>query len=364
MTGEFDMTTNPTDELTEALKAIGKDEELRVRFLALLRHAEVRLARPDFDVREQVTGPIVDALHQAIGPMHKQLASGIDFHFHYRSKIAREFVLAPDARPDHVWEPQTTRLLLQLGRKARQVLIGGAYSGDQAILLAREIRGHGGIVHCFEPNTQQMSMLRLNATANGLDNLQFNQLGLWDRDHAMLRLVGDDSFAHPEPAAPGAEDGFATVTINGYGAAQRIEQLDLIMLDIEGAELPALNGADRYLSQSKGRAPNIVFEVHRHYVDWSRGLDDTEICRFLSGFGYHLFAVRDYQSNVPMGRQPIELIRPEQTYLEGPPHGFNMLAVKDETILADPAFRFVSGVSPKLLRHRDPRLHQPQAGAA
>lgn len=358
------MTDTQDAKLIEALGILGKDEELRVRFVALLRQAEVRLAKPDFDVREQVTGPIVDALHQCLGPMRKRLASGIDFHFHYRSKIAREFVLAPESQPDHVWEPQTTRLLLQLGRQARQALIGGAYSGDQAILLAREIRGRGGVVHCFEPNPEQMAMLRLNATVNELDNLRFNRLGLWDRDQAMLRLVGEDSFAHPEPASAGAEDGFATVTVNTYGAAQRIDRLDLVMLDIEGAELAALQGADRYLGQPKGQAPNIVFEVHRHYVDWSRGLDSTEICRFLSGFGYHLFAVRDYQSNVPMGRQPIELIRPEETYLDGPPHGFNMLAVKDETILANPAFRFVSGVSPKLLKHRDPRLHQPLAGAA
>lgn len=358
------MTTNPTDRLTEALEAIGKDEELRVRLVAFLREAELRLARPDFDVREQVTGPIVDALHQSIGKMHKRLASGIDFHFHYRSKIAREFVLAPEMQPDHVWEPQTTRLLLQLGEKARHALVGGAYSGDQAILLARQIRGHSGVVHCFEPNTEQMAMLRLNASSNGLNNLRFNQVGLWDRDQATLRLVGEDSFAHPEPAAAGAEDGFATVTINSYGAAQRVEHLDLIMLDIEGAELPALHGAERYLAHPKGKAPNIVFEVHRHYVDWSHGLNETEICRYLAGFGYRLFAVRDYQSNVPMGRQPIELIRPEETYLEGPPHGFNMLAVKDESILANPAFRLVSGVSPKLLRHRDPRLHQPLAGAA
>jgi FkbM family methyltransferase len=358
------MTGHEESTLTDALAAIGEDEELRVRFIALLRHAEVRLARLDFDVREQVTGPIVDALHRRIGQLHKQLASGVDFHFHYRSKIAREFVLAPDSQPDHVWEPQTTRLLLELSRRARHVVVGGAYSGDQAVLLARQIRGEGGIVHCFEPNDDQLAMLKHNAAVNGLDNLKFNRLGLWDRDRAHLHLVGDDSFAHPEPAEAGSDGSFATVTIDSYGRAERIEHLDLIMLDIEGAELAALRGAERYLGQATDRAPHLVFEVHRHYVDWSRGLDNTEICQYLSGFGYHLFAVRDYQSNVPMGHQPIELIRPDETYLEGPPHGFNMLAVKDPAVLANPTFRFVSGVSPKLLKHRDPKLHQPLAGAA
>src|SRR3546814_18686565 len=76
-------------------------------------------------------------------------------------------------------------------------------------------------------------------------------------------------------------------------------------------------------------------------------------------FRSSLFAVRDYQANVPVADAPIELIRPQDTYLEGPPHGFNMLAVKDESVLQAPLFRFRSGVSPKLLMHRNPKLHQP-----
>jgi len=295
--------------------------------------------------------------------MHKRLASGVDFHFHYRSRIAREFVLAQDAQPDHVWEPQATRLLLQLGRAAHNVLIGGAKGGDQAVPLAREIRGFG-VVHCFEPDPEQMTMLRHNAAVNGLDNLRFNRLGLWGKDQANLRLLREKGVTRLEPAAPGSEDAFASATIVTYAGAQRIDKLELIKLDIAGAELTTLISAERFLSQPKGKAPNLVFKVHRNHTDWSRGLDNTEICRYLSGFGYHLFAVRDYESNVPMSRQAIELIRPEETYLDGPPHGFNMLAVKDEAIMANPLFRFVSGVSPRLLKHSDPRLHQPLAGAA
>jgi hypothetical protein len=189
--------------------------------------------------------------------------------------------------------------------------------------------------------------------------MAYNQMGLWDSDDFNLVLVGDDSFAHPEAAASGDPDAFATITINSYGAQHGIDQLGLIMLDIEGAELAALKGADRYLKMPAEQAPDVIFEVHRHYVDWSNGLGNTDIARYLAGFGYTLFAVRDYQSNVPMGDAPVELIRVQDTYLEGPPHGFNMLAVKDEAVLQGPGFRFRKNVSPKLLFHRDPKLHQP-----
>ena len=348
------------DRPTASLAKIGTDPKLRAAQLDMLRQVEKAMARPDFDVREEVTGPIVDALHEGVGTLKKRLRGGIDFHFHYRSKIARDFVMSPEPEPDHVWEPQTTKLLVLLGRDKKHVIVGGAYSGDQAILLAHAMKAQGGVCHCFEPNRDQMAMLKRNAEANRLTNVAFNQIGLWDSDNFRLVLVGDDSFAHPEAAGDKDDpDAFETITINSYGAREGLKQIGLIMLDIEGAELAALKGADRYLKAPAGEAPHVIFEVHRHYVDWSNGLANTDIARYLSGLGYSLFAVRDYQSNVPMADAPVELIRPQDTYLEGPPHGFNMLAVKDESVLQGPEFRFRKNVSPKLLFHRDPKLHQP-----
>jgi hypothetical protein len=175
-----------------------------------------------------------------------------------------------------------------------------------------------------------------------------------------LVLEGDDSFASPERAkSKNDPDAFPTITLNSYGNQNNINRFQVIMLDIEGVELAALKGADHYLKQPAGEAPHLIFEVHRHYVDWSDGLENTEIIRYLRDKGYSLFAIRDYQSNMPMGDQPIEIIKPEDAYLDGPPHGFNMLGTKDENILDPGLFRLCSGVSPKLLIHRDPRLHQP-----
>ena len=60
-----------------------------------------------------------------------------------------------------------------------------------------------------------------------------------------------------------------------------------------------------------------------------------------------------------MANGRIELIAPEHTYLDGPPHGFNMLAVKDRALLENDLFVFRHHVSPKLLMHKDPALHHP-----
>lgn len=342
--------------LHTALATIAGNDRLRDLFLAKLVEFDQLIRLPGTDLRELITGPLVDALFAEGETCRTILADGTSFEFLYRSKIARDLVMRTRANPDHVWEPQTTRLLVHLAGATRDAVIGGAYFGDQAILVARAI---SGVCHAFEPNPDQRSMLVRNAALNRVGNLVPVAKGLWDGGDTSLKLVGYDSFAHPEVTDAGSEDSFPTTSINAYCAEQGVASLGLIMLDIEGAELRALRGASALLEQPAATAPAVVFEVHRHYVDWSNGLENTEIVRLLAGHGYRVFAIRDYNSNVDMRGEPIELIPCDRVHLDGPPHGFNMLAVKDERRLDGLDVRYCQNVSPKLLRHRDPGLHQP-----
>lgn len=350
------------EKALEALAKIAEDEGLRRAFIRELIAFEGAIKAPGVDVREEITGPLVDALFDDDQVIRKTLSSGVTFEFLYRSKIARDFVMSTPEQPDHAWEPQTSRILVNLAKGAQQVVIGGAYFGDHAILIAREIAAKGGLVHAFEPNNEQRKMLGRNAELNGLTNIRPRPEGLWSDSSTNLKLVGYDSFATAEVAKAGEDDGFKTVTIVDYLKAAGVDRLDLIVLDIEGAELGALKGADEFLARPKGQAPNILFEVHRHYVDWSKGLENTDIARLLTGHGYTLFALRDFNSNFDLSGRPIELIPATAIHLEGPPHGFNMVAVKDTSLFDTDAYRIVKDVSPKLLRHKDPKLHHPIGG--
>ena len=354
------MTPHP--KALAALGRIASDDAWRRSFIRQLIAFEGAIDAPGVDVREEITGPLVDALFDDDQIVSKSLSNCVTFEFLYRSKIARDFVMSVPEAPDHAWEPQTSRILVKLARAAKQVVIGGAYFGDHAILIARAIAGEGGVVHAFEPNDEQRAMLQRNAEINGLSNIRPRPEGLWSDSSTSLKLVGYDSFATAEVAESGAEGGFRTVTIAEYLAGAGVDRLDLIVLDIEGAELGALKGAERFLAKPKGEAPNVLFEVHRHYVDWSKGLENTDIVKLLTGHGYSVFALRDFNSNYDLSGRPIELIPASAVYLEGPPHGFNMVAVKDATLFAGPDYAIVRGVSPKLLRHKDPRLHHPLGG--
>ncbi len=341
------------DPLSEACRRLGEDVETRARIVAALLDYENRDGRRFTNVRDEVTGPVVDALHASAGILRKQLASGLVFEFRYSSKIARDFVMSVPAAPDHVWEPQTTRLLVHLARGG-DAIVGGAYFGDQAVAVANALRGRG-TCHAFEPDAAQAEMLARNAALNALDNLVADRRALWSEAGTMLGFVGSDAYGRTMVG----RGGIPTTTIDAYAIEAGIGRVGLIMLDLEGSELDVLRGAEAVLRRD---APAIVFEIHAAYVDWSLGLAETEIVRFLAGFGYTIRAIRDFQSNVDMAGRPIELVPLESAYLEGPPHGFNLVAVRDPAVLEGEPFRLVPGLSPKLLFHRDPTLHHPMGG--
>ncbi|MDT7524354.1 FkbM family methyltransferase [Rhodoferax sp. TBRC 17198] len=361
MTATPAMTSNdPRDldgkRLQLAMQTLGRDPALRARMIALLRECEGQIAFAG-SVRDEVVGPIIDALHLDTDQYDKVLADGARFQFLYRTKIARDFLLSESEHPSHVWEPQTTKLLLELGRDLQgDVLVGGAYFGDQAVLVARQLAGRDLKVHCFEPNPQQAAMLQRNIDLNHLSNVVVNVAGLWSRSGERMRLDGFDSFANMVSVQDGS--GFDTVAMDDY-AQQQGRRISLIQLDIEGAELAALQGAQQLLAHDK---PYVVFELHRTYVDWSQGLHATPLCRLLLDLGYTVYAVRDINSHREMLGQPVELVPLDSVYLDGPPHGFNMLAVPDAARVQGSAFRMVDGVSPKLLPHKDPQLHHPVGG--
>lgn len=349
------------EKAADALHRIGENAQWRQALIRQLIAYEGTIEAPGVDVREEITGPLVDALYGEDEVVRRTLSTGVTFEFLYRSKIARDFVMSTPEAPDHAWEPQTSRILVNLAKGAKNVVVGGAYFGDHAVLIAREIAKDGGVVHAFEPNNEQRGMLMRNAELNGLTNIKPRSEGLWHDSTTNLKLVGYDSFATAEAAEAG-DDTFKTVTIADYLAAAGVDKLDLIVLDIEGAELGALKGAAPFLAAPKGEAPDILFEVHRHYVDWSNGLPNTEIARLLTDNGYTLFALRDFNSNYDLAGRPVELIPADAIHLDGPPHGFNMVAVKDTSVFDGPGYSIVRDVSPKYLRHKDPKLHHPAGG--
>ena len=236
---------------------------------------------------------------------------------------------------------------------------GGAYFGDHALIAANTLRCLNASfeVVCVEPNPEQRLLLNENAHMNHLqDFIALEDAVLWSTEGLQFDLENTDSHASvlQVDSAP-----YLSKTINSIVKNIGFDSLSLLMLDIEGSEESALQGSNSLLEMTEAEAPKIIFEVHRKYVDWTNGLVNTPIVQNLANYGYHMFALRDCQCNWELDLQKPELIPLEDVLLEGPPHGFNIVASKDKQFFSKEHFDFVKGVSPKYLRHRSPSLHRP-----
>ncbi len=346
------------DKILQALKKIRQSDEYTKHFIeSLLKFEEIQ-NEDGFDIREEITGPFVDYIFTNKEPITRTIKNNLQITFPYKSKISRDFIMSQCVDHEHIWEPQTTKLLLLLCEKAEHVIVGGGYWGDQSILMADSMNSQG-VVHCFEINNENIMFLKKNIQQNSLNNIKVIESPLWDKDDEFVELSGEDSLETCRKIKHTDTDIKPTITINTYGKLNSINKLDLIMLDIEGSELKVLQGAEQYLSQDKNKAPNLIFEIHKNYVDWSQGIEKCEIVSYILGLGYYIYAVRDYHSNVNMSNMPVELVPLDSIYLEGPSHGFNLLAIKDQSIINSLLFKITPNVSPKLLKHRSSKLHAP-----
>jgi FkbM family methyltransferase len=345
--------------LKAARQLLAENSLQRDKILDCLIEIEKTLQLPNgANIREDLTGPIVDLLFEDGELLSRDVAGGLTFNFRYSSKISRDFLLARGRVPDHVWEPQTTRSVIALSKGKKDILIGGAYIGDHALYAAR-VLGVGGTCHCFELSDDSLELLRSNLKQNAITNVKVNQEALWSSDGMKIMLAGEDSHASPKVAEGGEADYFMSRTIDRYMDTKGIKHLDLLMLDIEGGEYDALQGAAGVLNAPKEQAPAVICEIHRNYVDWSNGLRHTPLCKILIDKGYEVFAIRDYQGNEVVDPPFVELVDIDSAVISGPAHGFNLLAVKTRSRLSPDTFRIVHGVSPKLLKHRDPKIHAP-----
>jgi FkbM family methyltransferase len=362
------MTIPSSTDLTLAqiIAEVGAQPMLRKSILEALRQGEREAADPAA-FRDQIRWPMISALLQKAEYHRVVLRNGLVFDVGPFSRIEQALLLSEDELPDHVWEPQTTKLLITLAAGTANVIVGGAYIGDQVLLLAKAMTdgANPGVIHAFEPMAAVFRRFVDHLELNHIRNVQAHQLCLWGRSGIELNVQGPAALAASfvGDQGPGQASEMAqSITIDDYASSRQLSTVGLIMLDTEGGEYQALVGATGFLSRAFPEAPHVIFEIHRSYVDWSIGLENTPIVSLLTSRGYSVFAIRDCHDNYNMAGRPIEIIPLNCIYLGGPAHGFNLLATKDPCLVQRLNLQVVEGVSPKLLVHKDPKLHHPLGG--
>lgn len=161
-------------------------------------------------------------------------------------------------------EPNELAFVGRFLRPGMAVVDAGANEGWYSTFMARRVAADG-LVLAVEPSERERTRLLRNVSINGLSNVRVASEGLAaNAGHAVLHI------ADPEHNGQNTLGSFVyegvTNALDVDIKLQRLDELaghlgrriDLIKMDVEGAELAVLRGAEQVLRESR---PVILFEL-------------------------------------------------------------------------------------------------------
>lgn len=195
-----------------------------------------------------------------------------------------------------LYDLSLTELLWRLAEPSAITVDIGAHIGYTTSLLASRV-GATGQVWCFEPNPTVYSELSENIElwkiTEGWQHIYPHQNALskqsgtgvlqltpHNRGEAYLTSILPEVCSSNLPCYEDVSQTIVTI-LRLDEVLAHLSHIDVLKIDIEGHELDALQGADRFLSQQKIR--NIIFEDHLTYP--------SPVSQFLEAFGYKIFLI-------------------------------------------------------------------------
>jgi len=192
-------------------------------------------------------------------------------------------------------EPNEFAFLDSVLKEGMVFVDGGANEGLYSLFAARCV-GPSGKVFSFEPSQREFDRLTCNIRLNGLENVHAVQAALADAPgelelniacsaHSGHNTLG--KFAHEVPLL--RTERVSAQTLDGFAAEAGLTRVDVLKLDVEGAEHWVLEGARGVLRQMR---PIILFEASDAALK-GQGRNLPDLLEFLRSQDYKLYAFND-----------------------------------------------------------------------
>jgi FkbM family methyltransferase len=216
----------------------------------------------------------------AVAPRVRARRLGLDLELDLRDNLQRTLYFTG------TYEPGLLRALHDELAPGDVVADIGAHVGVHALGAARRVRP-GGRVIAFEPAPDSAATLRAAAARNGLA-VEVAETALGDAD-GEIELLGDPRYSAHDA---GVRSQFGTgevvarapvTTFDAWAQEHALDRLDVVKVDIEGAEILALQGMRRSLPTLRPRL--VAIEVKDVVMARGPG-DEASLHALLGDCGY------------------------------------------------------------------------------
>lgn len=249
-------------------------------------------------------------------------------HFEFLNRIGQRYTIV-QMRGDKLWidlhdsvlcrhfflfreyEPYETYLLESVIEPGMTVVDIGANIGYYTVKFAKGV-STAGRVYAFEPDANNMALLKRNLTLNHIDNVTCEQAAVMDKEGELDLYLSDVNFGDHrsfESNEVALNAGFTrrstkirALALDDYLNGTKV---DLIKMDIQGAEVIALSGMLQTLSN-----PDIIlFCEFWPYGILESGSSYEEFLDILYGMGFSLYEIDETAHVVkPFSRQTVSIL--------------------------------------------------------
>jgi FkbM family methyltransferase len=188
------------------------------------------------------------------------------------------------------FEPDVCDFFRRFLRPGMVVFDLGANIGQFTLLAAKRV-APGGAVHAFEPAPSEHAKLRANVALNGFAHVVASAVAVCDqKGEVQLHTAGSglgiyNSLGKPLWGESGVTVAVPSTTLDDYVREAGVHRLDLIKMDVEGAELAVLRGGAAVFSGPE--APVVVCEFSDPAAA-GFGHTTRDLRRAFESFGYRI----------------------------------------------------------------------------
>ena len=187
------------------------------------------------------------------------------------------------------YEPEV-KLLERFLQPGMTVVDGGANTGVFTFTAAHLVGPRGRVI-AFEPGSACFAALNQSKRLNSADHVALRQQALSDRSGTARFYHHDDqenSFSLGGAGGVAYEE-INTVTLDAVAAELKLDRVDFIKLDVEGAEELVFRGGRSVLQQHR---PLLLFEVNPEAAA-RLNLPPDGACQALTELNYRFFCMAD-----------------------------------------------------------------------
>lgn len=211
------------------------------------------------------------------------------------------------------YEKTQTEIFLSTLKPEDTVLDIGANIGYYTVLAGKAV-GQKGRIIAFEPDRENNILLDKNITLNKLTNVTVINKAV-SRSTATLEFNSAPNKAE-SGLSQGKETGSYTVcaiALDDFLSSQNFKKINVIKIDIEGAEIGALEGGRKELSKMKD--VTLFIEYNPASLKLYQK-DPTELLAIISDFGFTIEHIIDHTQDklLPYSQNALQRVLGHTTY--------------------------------------------------